>query len=126
MQILCYEKCGTCKKALKWLKDNGITVPVRPIKEENPSKEELREWQKRSGLPLNKFFNTSGKLYREYELSKKLPQMSFALSVRATSRVFPALSALLPMNSHMMSSRITVTWGIIRSLLSRKASALAK
>ena len=76
MQILCYEKCGTCKKALKWLKDNGITVPVRPIKEENPSKEELREWQKRSGLPLNKFFNTSGKLYREYELSKKLPQMS--------------------------------------------------
>ncbi len=76
MQILCYEKCGTCKKALKWLKDNGISVPVRPIKEENPSKEELREWQKRSGLPLHKFFNTSGKLYREYELSKKLPQMS--------------------------------------------------
>ena len=76
MQILCYEKCGTCKKALKWLKDNGIAVPVRPIKEENPSKEELREWQKRSGLPLHKFFNTSGKLYREYELSKKLPQMS--------------------------------------------------
>ncbi|MBQ6367166.1 MAG: arsenate reductase family protein [Erysipelotrichaceae bacterium] len=76
MQILCYEKCGTCKKALKWLKDNGIAVPVRPIKEENPSKEELREWQKRSGLPLHKFFNTSGKLYREYELSKKLPGMS--------------------------------------------------
>jgi len=76
MQILCYEKCGTCKKALKWLKDNGIGIPVRPIKEKNPSKEELREWQKRSGLPLNKFFNTSGKLYREYELSKKLPQMS--------------------------------------------------
>ena len=76
MQILCYEKCSTCKKALKWLKENGISVPVRPIKEENPSKEELRQWQQLSGLPLNKFFNTSGKLYREYELSKKLPFMS--------------------------------------------------
>ncbi|MBQ1810223.1 MAG: arsenate reductase family protein, partial [Erysipelotrichaceae bacterium] len=52
MKILCYEKCGTCKKALKWLKENGIEIPVRPIKEENPSKEELRQWQKLSGLPL--------------------------------------------------------------------------
>ncbi|MBR3151766.1 MAG: arsenate reductase family protein [Erysipelotrichaceae bacterium] len=76
MKILCYEKCSTCKKALKWLKENGIEIPVRPIKEENPSKEELRQWQKLSGLPLNKFFNTSGKLYREYGLSKKLPFMS--------------------------------------------------
>ena len=74
--FVCYPKCTTCQKAEKYLKEHGIPYTVRHIKEENPSKEELREWQKRSGLPLNKFFNTSGKLYREYELSKKLPQMS--------------------------------------------------
>ena len=76
MLILCYEKCGTCRKALKWLKDHGIEATVRPIKEENPTKEELKTWQKQSGLPMKKFFNTSGQLYRENHLSERLKDMS--------------------------------------------------
>ncbi|HBL40819.1 MAG TPA: ArsC family transcriptional regulator [Ruminococcaceae bacterium] len=74
--ILCYEKCSTCQKALKWLDENGVTYSVRPIKEENPTAEELREWQKQSGLPLKRFFNTSGLLYKSLALKDKLPDMS--------------------------------------------------
>lgn len=74
--ILCYSKCTTCKKALKWLDEKGISYNVRPIKEENPSKEELEEWHKKSGLPLKRFFNTSGNLYKELKLKDKLPGMS--------------------------------------------------
>lgn len=74
--ILCYEKCTTCKKALKWVEERGCEVQIRPIKEENPSVEELKQWHKRSGLPLKRFFNTSGNLYKELKLKDKLPQMS--------------------------------------------------
>lgn len=74
--ILCYEKCTTCKRALKWMDDNGKTYESRPIKEENPSAEELREWWQRSGLPLKRFFNTSGEIYRELKLKDKLADMS--------------------------------------------------
>lgn len=74
--ILCYEKCTTCKKALKWMDEKGFAYDKRPIKEENPSKEELREWWGRSGLPLKRFFNTSGMAYREQGLKDKLPLMS--------------------------------------------------
>ena len=74
--VLCYAKCSTCQKALKWLEEQNIAYHVRPIKEENPGAEELRLWQKRSGLPLKKFFNTSGLKYKELNLKDRLPAMT--------------------------------------------------
>ena len=71
-----YPKCSTCKKAKKWLEDNSVAFTDRHIKEENPTAEELSEWHKKSGLPLKKFFNTSGVLYKELKLKDKLPEMS--------------------------------------------------
>ncbi len=76
VKVYCYSKCSTCKKALKWLDDNKVEYSVIDIKEENPDEKTLRELHKKSGLPLKRFFNTSGMLYREMELSKKLPDMS--------------------------------------------------
>ena len=70
------KKCTTCQKALKWLDAQGIAYTERPIKEENPSQEELEDWYQRSGLPLKRFFNTSGNLYKDMKLKDKLPQMS--------------------------------------------------
>ncbi len=74
--ILCYTKCGTCRKAEKWLKENGIEYNYRPIKEENPSFDELKIWKEKSGLPINKWFNTSGLLYRENNIKDKLKTLS--------------------------------------------------
>ena len=71
-----YPKCSTCQKAKKWLEEHGIAYQDRHIKEENPTAEELRGWHKKSGLPLKKFFNTSGMLYKSMELKDKLPGMS--------------------------------------------------
>lgn len=76
MLVLVYRKCSTCQKALKWLEDNQVDFDERPIKEENPSYDELKEWYQKSGLPLKKFFNTSGLLYKELKLKDKLPTMS--------------------------------------------------
>ena len=76
MLFLEYPKCTTCQKARKWLDEQGIQYTDRHIKEQNPSVEELKEWHKRSGLPLKKFFNTSGLLYKELGLKDKLPTMS--------------------------------------------------
>ena len=76
MLVLVYRKCSTCLKALKWLDENGVDYVERPIKEENPSYEELKEWYQRSGLPLKKFFNTRGMLYKEMKLKDKLAEMS--------------------------------------------------
>ena len=76
MLVLVYRKCSTCVKALKWLDANGVTYEERPIIEENPTFEELKEWYQKSGLPLKKFFNTSGLLYKEMQLKDKLPGMS--------------------------------------------------
>ena len=75
MLFVCYPSCTTCKKAEKWLEDRKIPVEKRHIKEDNPSEAELREWQARSGLPLKRFFNTSGLKYKELGLSKRLPDM---------------------------------------------------
>lgn len=75
-QILCYEKCSTCKKALKWLSEREIPYELRSITENNPTKEELTLWYQRSGLPLKKFFNTSGNLYKELKLKERLPKMT--------------------------------------------------
>ena len=71
-----YPKCSTCQKAKKWLDQRGVEYKDRHIKEQNPKEEELREWHARSGLPLKKFFNTSGMLYKSMQLKEKLPQMS--------------------------------------------------
>ena len=76
MIFVCYPRCTTCKKAEKWLSDHGIAVTVRDIKENNPTEQELRLWHEKSGLPLKRFFNTSGQKYREMELKDKLPTMS--------------------------------------------------
>ena len=74
--FLCYPKCTTCQKAKKWLENNAIEFIERNIKEENPTESELKAWHKASGLPLKKFFNTSGLLYKEMNLKDKLPKMS--------------------------------------------------
>ena len=74
--VYCYSKCTTCKKALKWLDDRKIKYELKNIKTEHPDEKMLRELHRKSGLPLRRFFNTSGQLYRDMELSKKLPQMS--------------------------------------------------
>ena len=76
MLVLVYRKCSTCLKALKWLEENRVEFEERPIVEENPTYEELEEWYQKSGLPLKKFFNTSGMLYKEMKLKDKLPEMS--------------------------------------------------
>ena len=75
MLFLEYPKCSTCQKAKKWLDAHDVAYTDRHIVEDNPTAEELRAWHERSGLPLKRFFNTSGMLYREMELSKKLPDM---------------------------------------------------
>ena len=76
MTFICYEKCGTCRKAKAWLEEKGVGYDLRPIKEQNPSAEELRGWIAVSGLPVRKFFNTSGLLYKELQLKDKLPGMT--------------------------------------------------
>ena len=76
MLFICYPKCTTCKKAQAYLDAKGAAYEFRDIKQENPSEEELRQWWKTSGLPLKKFFNTSGLQYRALELTKKLPTMT--------------------------------------------------
>lgn len=76
MLFICYPRCTTCQKARKWLDAKGISYEERDIKTQNPNKEELQEWYKKSGLPLKRFFNTSGMLYKEMQLKDRLPKMS--------------------------------------------------
>ena len=76
LQFICYPKCTTCQKAKRWLDEREVVYELRDIKLENPSLEELREWHRLSGLPLKRFFNTSGLLYRALDLKNKLPTMS--------------------------------------------------
>ncbi len=76
MIFVCYPKCTTCQKARKWLDDNGIPYEFRDIKTDNPTFDELAAWHQASDLPLKKFFNTSGLLYKSMELKSKLPAMS--------------------------------------------------
>ena len=75
-KFICYPKCTTCQKAKSWLDDNKIEYEFRDIKLNNPTLDELKEWHKKSGLPLKKFFNTSGLLYKSLDLKNKLPTMS--------------------------------------------------
>ena len=76
VKFICYPKCSTCQKAKKWLDDNSIEYELRDIKLNNPTFEELQIWHEKSGLPLKKFFNTSGLLYKSLDLKSKLPQMN--------------------------------------------------
>ena len=76
LQFVCYPKCTTCQKAKKWLDENNVEYEFRDIKSDNPTLDELTEWHKKSSLPLKKFFNTSGLLYKSLELKNKLPEMS--------------------------------------------------
>ena len=76
MLFICYPKCSTCQKAKRWLDENNIDYTERHIVETNPTYDELKEWYSKSGLPLKKFFNTSGLLYKEMQLKDKLPTMS--------------------------------------------------
>ena len=76
MLFIEYPKCTTCQKARKWLESTGVSFDSRHIRDENPSAEELRQWHARSGLPLRRFFNTSGQLYRQLELKDRLPSMT--------------------------------------------------
>ena len=76
IKFICYPKCTTCQKAQRWLEDNGIEYELRDIKLDNPSLDELGAWYKLSGLPLKRFFNTSGLLYKSLELKNKLPNMT--------------------------------------------------
>ena len=76
MTFVCYPKCTTCKKAQKWLDEQGKKYEVRDIKENNPSYDELKSWYAKSGLPLKRFFNTSGQLYKSMALKDKLPDMT--------------------------------------------------
>ncbi len=76
MLFVCYPKCGTCRKARKWLDENGYSYEERDIKEVPPTYEELKEWHALSGLPVKKLFNTSGMLYKSMGLKDKLPQMT--------------------------------------------------
>ena len=71
-----YPKCSTCKKAMKWLMEHGVEFEDRHIVENNPTAEELKEWHERSGLPLKRFFNTSGQIYRQNNIKDRLPNMS--------------------------------------------------
>ena len=76
MIFVCYPKCTTCQKAKKWLEANGVAFEERHIKDNNPTIDELKDWHEKSSLPLKKFFNTSGRLYKELKLKEKLPAMS--------------------------------------------------
>ena len=75
-KVYCYPRCTTCKKAVKWLEENGIDYEYRHIVEETPSKEDIKKYYKESGLPLKRFFNTSGNVYKELNLKEKLAEMS--------------------------------------------------
>ena len=85
MLFICYPKCTTCQKARKWLEANGISYTERNIKEQNPTAEELKQWHKASGLPLKRFFNTSGILYRDMGLKDKLKDMTEEEQIRLLS-----------------------------------------
>lgn len=76
IHFICYPKCSTCQKAKNYLEQNSIEFTLRDIKADNPSFEELKQWYEKSQLPLKRFFNTSGLLYKSMELKSKLPSMS--------------------------------------------------
>ncbi|MDF2567300.1 MAG: transcriptional regulator, Spx/MgsR family [Oscillospiraceae bacterium] len=83
--FICYPKCTTCQKAKKWLDENAVPYEQRHIAQENPTEQELRQWIEQSGLPIKRFFNTSGLLYKELKLKDKLPDMSYEEQIKLLS-----------------------------------------
>ena len=102
MLFVCYPKCSTCQKAKKWLDEHHISYELRDIKEENPGYEELAAWHQRSGLPLKRFFNTSGMLYRSMGLKDKLKDMTEEEQLR-----------LLATDGMLVKRPIVVTEGVV-------------
>lgn len=112
MLFLEYPACSTCKKAKKWLNDNGIVYTDRHIKEDQPSYEELKHWLEISGLPVKKFFNTSGMQYRALELKDKLPGMSLEeqLQLLATDGMLVKRPILVTDNENILIGFKEAEW----------------
>lgn len=112
MLFLEYPTCSTCKKAKKWLNDNNIVYTDRHIKEDQPSYEELKHWLEISGLPVKKFFNTSGMQYRALELKDKLPGMSLEeqLQLLATDGMLVKRPILVPDNEKILIGFKEAEW----------------
>ena len=83
--FICYDRCGTCRKAEKWLQEKNIPYEKRPIKENNPTYEELKSWKEKTGLPMKRFFNTSGQLYKTMNLKDRLKEMDEEEQLRLLS-----------------------------------------
>ena len=115
IKFICYPKCTTCQKAKKWLDDNEIKYVDRHIKENNPSYDELSEWYKKSGLPLKKFFNTSGLLYKSMELKDKLPSMTEDEQIKllATDGMFVKRPLIITENTVLVGFR-PAEWEILK------------
>ena len=118
MLFICYPKCTTCKKAQKWLDDKEISYDLRDIKENNPSYDELKKWYSASGLPLKRFFNTSGLLYKSMSLKDKLPEMSEEeqLQLLATDGMLVKRPLLITENGKILTGFKEKEW---EELLSR-------
>ena len=118
MLFICYPKCTTCKKAQKWLDDKKISYDLRDIKENNPSYDELKKWHSASGLPLKRFFNTSGLLYKSMSLKEKLPEMSEEeqLQLLATDGMLVKRPLLITENGKILTGFKEKEW---EELLSR-------
>lgn len=118
MLFICYPKCTTCKKAQKWLDDKKISYDLRDIKENNPSYDELKKWYSASGLPLKRFFNTSGLLYKSMSLKEKLPEMSEEeqLQLLATDGMLVKRPLLITENGKILTGFKEKEW---EELLSR-------
>ena len=118
MLFICYPKCTTCKKAQKWLDDKEISYDLRDIKENNPSYDELKKWYSASGLPLKRFFNTSGLLYKSMSLKEKLPEMSEEeqLQLLATDGMLVKRPLLITENGKILTGFKEKEW---EELLSR-------
>lgn len=107
MKFICYPKCTTCKKAQAWLDSKGLTYEVRDIKTENPTEAEITVWYKKSGLPLKKFFNTSGLLYKSMQLKDKLADMTEEEQIKllSTDGMLVKRPILVTENTVLVNSR---------------------
>ena len=116
VKFICYPKCTTCQKARKWLDDNKVEYDFRDIKLDNPTLDELTEWHKKSGLPLKKFFNTSGLLYKSLDLKNKLLTMSEEemLSLLATDGMLVKRPLLIG-DSFVLVGFKEAEWGAVLS-----------
>ncbi len=113
-QFLCYPKCSTCQKAQKWLDDHHVAYVLRDIKQQNPTQSELAEWQTQSGLPLKRFFNTSGLVYKGLGLAQKLPAMceEDQLALLSTDGMLVKRPILIG-NGHVLVGFREMEWSVL-------------